>query len=120
MVKALLAQPDLDLNKASVGDGLTALSLAVVSGDVEVVRILLERDDVNVNLADRYGRSPLWHAMESGSEMITKMLVARGGIKTGLEFGSEGNYPTVRRTDVFFVFRVAGEHCTLYYLPVKI
>ena len=83
IVKALMAWPDLDLNEASVSDGQTALSLAVVSREVEVVRILLERDDVNVNLADTFGRSPLWHAMESGVEVITKMLVARGGIKTG-------------------------------------
>ena len=54
------------------------------SGDAEVVRILLERDDVDVNLADTYGRSPLWHAMESGDEVITKILVARGGVKTGI------------------------------------
>jgi len=119
IVKALVARPDLDLNGASVGDGLTALSLAVVSREVEVVRILLERDDVNVNLADKYGRSPLWHAMESGVEVITKMLVARGGLKTGPEFGSEGrpvpvllaNCPIVRRMGEFFLF--AGE----YYLP---
>jgi len=59
MVKALLAPPDLDFKEALVGDGLIALSLVVVSGDDEVMRILLERDDVNVNLADTYGRSPL-------------------------------------------------------------
>jgi len=89
IVKALVARPDLDLNEAPVGDGPTALSLAVGSGDDEVVRILLERDDVDVNLTDTCGRSPLWHAMESGDSVITKMLVARGGIKTGPEFVGE-------------------------------
>jgi len=85
MVKELVARPDLDLNESPVGGGPTALSLAVGSGDDEVVRILLERDDVDVNLADAHGRSPLWHAMESGNEVIAKILVARGGIKTGPE-----------------------------------
>ena len=93
-----------------VGDWLTALSLAVVSGGYEVVRIFLKRGDVNANLVDTYGRSPLWHAMESGDEEITKMLVTCGGIKTSLEFRSEGrlvpvflvNYPILPRTAYFF------------------
>jgi len=59
MAKALAARPDLDLNEAPVSGGPTALSLAVGSGNAEVVRILLERDDVDVNLADAHGRSPL-------------------------------------------------------------
>ena len=37
IVKALVAQPDLDLNEAPVGDGLTALSLGVVSGGEDLV-----------------------------------------------------------------------------------
>ena len=56
--------------------------------------------------------------MESGDEVIMKMLVTHGGIKTGSEFGSEGrlvsvllaNYPIIRRTGGFFLF--VDEHNT--------
>ena len=35
---------------------------------------------------DIYGRSPLWHTMKSGDEIITKMLlVTCGGMKASLE-----------------------------------
>ena len=37
IVKALVGQPDLDLNEAPVGDGLTALSLGVVFGGEDLV-----------------------------------------------------------------------------------
>ena len=97
-MKVLMAQPNLDLNEAPVGDGLIVLSLAVVSRGDEMVRILLEKGDVNANLADTYGRSPLRHAMESGDEVIMKMLVACGGIKTGPESGSE-----VRRSAILMI-----------------
>ena len=36
-MKALVAQPGLDLNEAPVGNGLTALSLGVVSGGEDLV-----------------------------------------------------------------------------------
>ena len=57
--------------------------------------------------------------MESGDEVIMKMLVTHGCIKTGLEFGSEGrsvsvllaNYPIIWRTGGFFLF--ADEHNTI-------
>jgi len=40
--------------------------------------------------------------MDSGDEVIAKMLVARGGIKTGPEFGSEGRPAEVFPSDYDF------------------
>ena len=43
-----------------------------------------------MNHVDTYGRSPLWHTMKTGDEIITKMLlVTCRGIKAGLESRSE-------------------------------
>lgn len=39
-----------------------------------VVQLLLERDDVEVNLKDSYGRTPLLWAAKSGHEAVVQLL----------------------------------------------
>ena len=46
-----------------------------------VVKILVVRHDIKVNMKDQDGRSPLSYAAEYGSEVVVKMLVSRDDVK---------------------------------------
>ena len=55
-----------------------------------------------MNRVDTYSRSPLWHTMKNGDEIITKMLlVTCGGIKASLESRSEGQLELVLLVKLF-------------------
>jgi uncharacterized protein len=63
--------------------GWTALLEAVFLGDggprhQEIVRLLLAHN-ADVNLADRDGKTPLWHARKHGYAAIVRLLEAAGG-----------------------------------------
>jgi len=60
--------------------GNTPLAWAAGSGHEEVVKMLLERDDVNPSKAGRYGQTPLWCAAQNGHEGVVKMLLGRDGV----------------------------------------
>ena len=61
--------------------GSTALTWAAGKGYEEVVKILLEREDVDPNQADtKYGQTPLSWAAENGHEAIVKILLERGDV----------------------------------------
>lgn len=68
---------------ARVSDGITALHLVTESGDLEIVRQLLEANavvDVTTAASDRKGRqrSPLWIAAKAGDmELVRVLLDAR-------------------------------------------
>jgi len=58
-------------------NGSTPLSYAARYGKQTVVRLLLERDDIDMNLQDNDGRTPLSWAVESGYEAVAKLLQSR-------------------------------------------
>ena len=61
--------------------GMTALNWASGRGHSDVVKILLERADVNPDQGDtEYGQTPLSWAAERGHEEIVKMLLGREDI----------------------------------------
>ena len=75
MVSAVLEMQEWDVN---AGDcrGITALAWASGRGHEEVVKILLEREEVDPNQADTAcGQTPLLRAVEEGHEGIVKMLL---------------------------------------------
>ena len=77
MVPTVLEMNEGDFN---IGDGLgmTALTWASVRGHEDVVKILLELEDVNPNQADaRYHRTPLSWAAGQGHKEIVKTLLER-------------------------------------------
>ena len=61
----------------STRGGLTPFSWATKSGHEAVVKMLLERDDVNPNTTDSYGKTPLSIAARKGHERVVKMLLER-------------------------------------------
>jgi len=56
-------------------DAWTPLSYAAVFGHEGVVKILLERGDINSDSSNKYGRTPLSYAAEYGQEGIVKILL---------------------------------------------
>ena len=58
--------------------GMTALTWAAGRGHEEVVKVLLEREDVEPDQADtKYGRTPLSWAAKNGHDGIVKILLER-------------------------------------------
>ena len=79
MVTAVLKVKEWDVNAADCM-GITALIWATRRGQCEVVKVLLEREDIDPNRADtRYGRTPLTIAARNGHERLVKILLGREG-----------------------------------------
>jgi len=77
VVAAVLEMREWDIN-ASDGTGSTALTWAACKGREEVVKMLLERKDVNPDQVDtEYGWTPLSLAAEGGHEGVVKILLER-------------------------------------------
>jgi len=73
----VLEMKEWDIN-ATDSAGSTALTWAASKGYEDIVKMLLERDDVNLDHAEtEYGRTPLSWAAENGHEGIVKMLLER-------------------------------------------
>ena len=58
----------------------TPVSRAAMGGHEGVVKILLGRDDVNLNEPDRYGQTPLCWAAENGHAGVVKILLGWGNV----------------------------------------
>ncbi|KAI5837070.1 ankyrin repeat-containing domain protein [Morchella snyderi] len=52
----------IDINAQNT-EGLAALHMAVIYGDVAIVELLLEQEGVDVNIMDFYGQVPLHYAV---------------------------------------------------------
>ena len=79
-VPSVLGMKKWDVNAADC-TGMTALTWAAGRGHEEVVKMLLEREDVNPNQADtQYDRTPLSWAAHRGHGAIAKMLLEREGV----------------------------------------
>lgn len=75
LVKLLLAKP-IDLNDTD-SQGLSALAIACKCGNVGTVRLLSDEIDVDPNIADEEGNTPLIHACRSGkADVVTVLLMA--------------------------------------------
>jgi len=80
IASALLDLGELDPN-AHDCTGSTVLIWAARGGREEVVKMLLERGDVNPDQADTlYGRTPLSWAAVNGHSEVVKMLLERGDV----------------------------------------
>jgi len=77
IVPAVLEMKEWDVNAADCM-GKTALTWATRRGKGEVVKVLLEREDIDPNVADiQDGRTPLTLAAENGHVGLVKILLER-------------------------------------------
>jgi len=82
VVKLLLAKP-IDLNDTDK-HGFTALAIACKCGDVGTVRLLSGEIDIDPNIADEEGNTPLIHACHSRmADVVTVLLMSfkRAGLR---------------------------------------
>ena len=76
------------------GDGRTPLLVAVEKGHETVIRMLLERDDVDPDIVDKDGRTPLSWAAEKGREAVVRLLLERGDVDPN-SVDKDGQMPLV-------------------------
>jgi len=74
------------------GYGQTPLSLAAKIGHKAVVRLLLERDDVEKDSKDGYGQTPLSFAAKNGHETVFRLLLERDDVEKNSK-DSDGRTP---------------------------
>ncbi len=70
-------------------DGFTALMAASHNGHVEVVRLLLARQGVEVNKTTQNGATALYIASQCGRDEVVQLLLARQGVEVN-QSDSEG------------------------------
>ena len=93
IVFPVLEMKEWDVN-ATDSTGSTALTWAVRRGRQQVVKMLLERQDVNPDHADpKSSRTPLMWAAIMGHEEIVKMLLEREDINPNCEDTEYGRMP---------------------------
>ena len=74
------------------GDGRTPLSYAAEGGHESVVKLLVERDEVEADSKDNRCRTPLSRAAERGHEAVVKLLVERDDVEADSK-GDAGQTP---------------------------
>ena len=79
-MKRLLALQDIQVNQVRRIDGGTPLIIAAYKGHSEVVKLLLDKKDIQVNQGDRCGATPLIHAAKKGHLEVVKLLLERDNI----------------------------------------
>ena len=80
VVKALLAAPGIDINKAN-HKGRTAITMAAFDDHIEVVRALLAAPGIDINKADtEYGMTAIMCAGSFGYIEVVRALLAAPGI----------------------------------------
>ena len=90
---ALLGMKEWDINAVDTV-GRTALVWATVRSHEDMVKMLLQRKDVNPNTADtECSRTPLWWAAERGHEGIVKLLLEREDIDPNTADAEYGRTP---------------------------
>jgi len=96
---AVLVMKEWDIN-AEDCMGMTALTWASVKGHEEVVKALLERDDVNPNqVVTEFYHTPLSWAAHNGHEGIVKMLLAREDVNPNQVDTHSGRTPLSRAAE---------------------
>ncbi|RAH67313.1 ankyrin repeat domain-containing protein [Aspergillus aculeatinus CBS 121060] len=73
--RLLAAQPGVELDRPDL-DGRTPFANAALTGNVGIVKFLLEQGDVlNPEAADRFGHTPLMLAARAGDEDVVRVLL---------------------------------------------
>ena len=88
VVSLLLSQSHVNVNNYGHFDNgfkhvpsTTPQNKAALYGRYKVVKPLIRREDMNVNLPDEYGRSPLSYAADLGNSTVAELLLTRRDIE---------------------------------------
>ena len=65
--------------------GITALMVAVILGDEDMVHLLLRAKDINVNKQGQWGRTALHWAIEWGRKDMVELLLEQPGIDLDIQ-----------------------------------
>lgn len=95
-------------------DGLAPLFVAVLLGDAEIVRVLLEQPEVDVNFRDRNGVTALFVAARNGCTEVVREILRHPGVdinaivddRTALQQAAWGGYTDIVRD----IFQYAANH----------
>ena len=79
LATVLLASPGIDLNAEMHHDKVTPFWIACMNGNIEIVKLLLERRCVDVNKPSTENVSPLFTACAGGYDNIVKLLLDTRG-----------------------------------------
>lgn len=75
-----MSDPSLDINRVD-NTGDSALHLAVGQDVAELVEILLSREDIQINIKNLYGLTPLARAMVMNKKSLVCLLLQQKGIQ---------------------------------------
>ena len=93
IVATVLKRKEWDVNAADCM-GSTALTWAIRGGQDETVKLLLEREEIDPNMADTQdGQTPLTLAIRDGYEELVKMLLERQDINPNTAGTQDGRTP---------------------------
>jgi ankyrin repeat protein len=99
--KKIIATGDVDARKAADFDQWTALHLAAIRPNADMMNLLLTNTNCNVNATDVMGRTALFHASRLGNVECIRVLAthgARADIKD--RYGSPPVFAAVRKRHV--------------------
>ncbi len=80
VVELLLSSKTVDVNNVNFRFMHTALFRAATNGDVEIVKLMIAREDVDLNFGDRENKTSLAEAVEKGHSTIVKLLLSRNDV----------------------------------------
>ena len=80
LVSFFLRDKQVNINESCKWTGWTALMEATFLGEESITRMLLEREDIDVNMKTEYGNTALSLAAADGHTGVVKILLERTGI----------------------------------------
>jgi len=66
-------------------EGQTALHLACINGFIPIIRLMISKGREDLELLDRYGKTPLNYTSEHGHKTVAKFLIENGASTTYLD-----------------------------------
>jgi ankyrin repeat protein len=98
LLREVLNDGIVDAN-ATNNDGMTPLAYAIDDGNLDIVKVLLDMNKINVNLPDtKYGRTPLMWAARRGNQTVVKLLLETGNADPNLKNLRYGWTPLIYAT----------------------
>ncbi|KAI6175171.1 26S proteasome non-ATPase regulatory subunit 10 [Aphelenchoides fujianensis] len=91
VARFLLTRTECDVNHQENNNGQVSLHYACSKNNAKITKLLLE-NGAEVNVADKYGNTPLHRAASQGHMEVLQLLCAQPGIRVDLP-DREGNTP---------------------------